>query len=298
MKSKIDQDIKNATDVLKEVMKDNLSLIAADIVKKVMRNYKKLIYSMRFNATKDITPMGLLRYKQELLTAMAVISADAVSQARKEVPKAKKVKFEEVIESIKLGEFENLPASMRIKLQAKADLLINTQLADLEKAIYFQYSSSVAGTEKLASTDAQIEAEIANKAEDYIDGASIEAGAGVTGANTINEARNAFFFEDDVLAEIEAFEFVNGDPVSPICQSLAGIIFAKDDPNIFLYQPPLHYRCKSYIVPILTLPDGTKIEDLSPRKVDGYSNEQVMKSLQFSESIKDCSCFSKEGTFF
>jgi len=242
MKPKIDQDIKDATETIKEVMKDNLSLIAEDIVKKVMRNYKKLIYSMRFNATKDITPIGLLRYKQELLTAMSVISAEAISQARSEVPKAKKVKLEEKLDSVKLGEFENLPAEIRRKLQAKADLIINTQLADLEKAIYFQYSSSVSGSEKLASTDAQIESEIALKAEDYIDGASIEAGAGVTGANTINEARNAFFFEDDVLEEIEAFEFVNGDPVSPICQSLTGTIFAKDDPNIFIYQQLIHFR--------------------------------------------------------
>ena len=70
------------------------------------------------------------------------------------------------------------------------------------------------------------------------------------------------------------------------------------DDESFVANGIVVHNCKSYIVPILILPDGAKIESLSPRKLDGYSNEQIIKSQQFSESIKDCSCFSKEGTFF
>jgi hypothetical protein len=48
------------------------------------------------------------------------------------------------------------------------------------------------------------------------------------------------------LDELESFTFMNGDPVSPICQDLEGTTCSIDDPNFARYSPPLHHNCKSY----------------------------------------------------
>jgi NAD+--asparagine ADP-ribosyltransferase len=81
-----------------------------------------------------------------------------------------------------------------------------------------------------------------------------------------------------VKEEIDAFEFVNGDPVSEVCQDLAGTVFDKDDPDLFRYTPPLHWNCKSYIRPILKGNLGNKtIEKLKP------SSKKIEETIQFTE---------------
>lgn len=258
------RDINEAGKAIRNVMMFNLGMIADDIIKKVLTNYKNLTPANRLKAIKDISPKGVRAYKKDLITAMAVIADNAIFNARLEVPMAKKIKLEEKIDSIKFKEdditviFDALPAAVKKRLRASSELLVNTQLADLEKAIYFQYASTLDGTESLAN----METDLTDKAFAYIDGVSVEAGAGVTGANVVNEARNAFFLDPDVLENIEAFKFMNGDPVSLICKSLAGIIFTAKDPNFFAYTPPLHYNAVLEGSKITTSRGDISIEDI------------------------------------
>ena len=244
----INKQIKKSKEEIQAVMQSNLAFIAENMINQIIKNANNLKPSQILNATKDIKPKGIAGYKSDLKATLAVVSSMALDQVRTEVPKASKVKLMENEERLLFGEFEQLPPDIRKRINNSNQLLIGTQISDLEKAIFFQFGSSVASEKPIK----EIEADMNEKAETYIMGNAIQAGAAVVSANVVNEARNAFFFDDKVLGEIEAFQFMNGDPVSAICNDLAGTIFDKNDPNHFRYTPPLHYNCKSWMRAILT----------------------------------------------
>lgn len=269
---KANKQIEKSTVAIKDVMQENLALIAESIIDQVMKNLKKSTPSNAINSTKNVKARGVNQYKSDLKAGMAVISSLALDQARSEVPSAKKVKLMENEERLLFGEFEELPSDIKKRINNANQLLIGTQIADLEKSIFFQFNSSLSAEKPVK----EIESDMTDKAESYITGNAINAGAAVTSANIVNEARNAFFFTKDVLDEIEAFQVMNDSPVSAICRELAGQIFPKNDPNHFRYTFPLHYRCKSWIRPILKLTKGMKVERLNPTKT-------AKASIQFFE---------------
>ena len=269
----IKKQIKVSKESIQDVMQMNLAKIAESMISQIIGRAKKLNPSQMLNATKDIKPKGIAAYKSDLKATLAVVSSDALDQARKEVPRAKNVKLMENEERLLFGEFEKLPADIRRRINNSNQLLIGTQIADLEKAIFFQFNSSVASDKPLK----EIEADLNEKAETYITGNAIQAGSAVVAANVVNEARNAFFFDKKTLEEIEAFQFMNGDPVSLICNDLDGLIFDKNDPNAFRYTPPLHYNCKSWIRPVLKLKKGQEIQKFKP------STKKIEDTIQFSD---------------
>lgn len=248
-------------------MANGLASIGDDLINQVRIAMKSLTSSNRLDALHGLSPSGVNQYKADLLDAMALVALDAIDNARKEVPKAKKVK-------LSIQNVDKLPAKLRDKIKTRNQLLVGKQVGDLQKVIEFAYAQN----EDTTDSDSLIIQDMKDSAVGFIEGTAIDAGASLTAANTINDAREAFFFDDEVLQEIDAFEFVNGDPVTPICQDLAGTIFAKDDPNMFRYTPPLHWNCKSYIQPILSGDLGKrKIEELKP------STAKLESQIQFSE---------------
>ena len=269
----ISKQIKESKESIQDVMQINLAKIAESMVSQIMKKANSLPKSQILNSTKDVKPNGQNQYKSELKSAIAVVSSDAIDQARSEVPAAKNVKLMENEERLLFGEFEKLPPDIRRRINSANTLLIGTQISDLEKAIFFQFNSSVASDKTMK----EIEFDMNEKAEAYITGPSITSGSTVVAANAVNEARNAFFFKDDVLDQIEAFQFMNGDPVSVICNDLEGIIFDKNDPNAFRFTPPLHFNCKSWIRPILKLKKGQEIEKFKP------STKEIEDTIQFSD---------------
>lgn len=267
---------------LKKVMTANLSKIAESMIAQIMKNLKNLSEANRLNAIKGVNPSGVSDYASALRSAMAVVAANSLKNVRKEIPKAKNVKLSEIEDTLFLGEFDDLPPDVRRKVQSQQQLLLDTQMADLQKAVNYQFNHSVDSTDSMDT----IQNDLESSAEDYISGAGIEAGAATVAAQVINETRNAFFDDPDVQEQIEAFEFVNGDPVSQICQDLAGTVFAVDDPNRFRYTPPLHFNCKSYIAPILSGNlDGRQITDLKP------STKEIEDTIQFAETVCGCGQF-------
>lgn len=278
--------IKEGKAALKEVMQLGLASIAVDLIDKVMRSARNSTPATILNSIKNVQLSGVSAYKNDLLTSMAIISNEALKQARKEVPRAAKIKLSETNyfdESIKFAQkkgtldtvlFNSLPINMRKALKITADLLVDTQISDLEKSIFFQFNSSAKATDSMK----QLEFEIKGAAEDFIEGNSISVGASSTAAGLVNDSRNAFFMDDDVLEEIDAFIFRNDIPITNICASLVGTVFAKDDPDMFKYTGPLHYNCDSWMEPILR-------GDLGNRKIEKLQSKYD-DDIQFSE----CGC--------
>tara|TARA_Y100001963_G_C6788573_1_gene454272 strand:- start:151 stop:1125 length:975 start_codon:yes stop_codon:yes gene_type:complete len=303
IRRELDRLLKDSEKGVLDVMQSNLAYMADSIINKVVAKESGLSESQKLDAVKGITASGLNEYKRELLDLLTVIAYETLRHTKKEVPKAKFKLSEDEIYSIKFVEsskvkklkgkdvknkkietmWKNLPPKVRRRIKLQQELLVKTQLSDLEKAIFFQYATSA--EQRLAIEE--IKKAMQENAEDFIDGPSVRAGAPLTAHQTIGEARSAFFVDPEVDKEIQAFEFINNYPVNrtPICEELNGTIFAKDDPNMFKFTPPLHWNCRSMIVPIL-------IGDLKGRKIKKLKIKKANeKYLQFSEKLKS---FSKD----
>lgn len=230
--------IKESTKALRELMKNGLNEIAANLINDIMKNYRNAIPSQQVNSTKGVDVRGLNKYKADIKEALAIIARESIDDAKKEIPGGKKIKFSGKENSMQFGELDNLPPEVLKRVLAQSNLLVGKQLDDLKNKIFFQFSSSQSSTD----SESTIENDLIEEATDFVEGVSVAAGAQVTSATIVNEARSAFFFQDDVLEEIEAFQFVNDSPVTAICTSLNGTIFSKNDPDIARYQPPLHFN--------------------------------------------------------
>lgn len=273
--------IKTDREVLLDYMKENLSKISDNMIQQVIGKYRNLPDSRRLDAIKNISPKGQQEYLSGIIDLLAGSSYRALQQARKEVPKKRKIRLTEHMDSMKLSEFDSLPPDVQKKLKARAQLLVDSQMGDLEKAIYFQYANSVDATD----SEALLVKDLASSAKDYVEGINVQGAAGSVIPAIVNEARNAFFFDSEVESEIESYTFVNGDPVSPICQALAGTVFAKDDPQLQEYWPPLHFNCKSYLSPNLVgknNPSVTEQDDSWNKDVGAAKNSINLEESSFA----------------
>lgn len=271
-KPNIKKQINEARDAIKEIMQENLAIISTQYIKDIINKARRSIDSQRIDAIKGIDFKNTLIYKQKLNEAFAIIAYDAIEQARKEVPKAK---------SVKLSEFTKLPKSLQKLIQTQSALIIESQLSGIKKDVSFQYTSSYNTTDSIDL----IEDDLTEAASDYVTGVSVITGSATTASQLINESRKAFFTDPEVMEELDAYEFVNGDPITEVCQDLNGTIFAKDDPQAFRYFPPLHYNCKSYVIPVLKGDlDGREIEKLKP------SNSKLDDQVQLGEHKHNCGC--------
>lgn len=272
---------------LASIMRDKLTMIADDMIGQVMSKSRRLTQSQKLQALKGLTPRGVLDYKDAIKTALSVMTLDALEHVRKEVPKAKNVKLCENLDSVQLAEFDKLPKALQRKIKNQTDLLVGKQIGDLQKIIEFAYTNAEEETDSMD----QIQSDLNDSAIAWLDSTSMDVGAELTSATVINSARSAFFFEADVLEQIEAFMFNNDDPVTPICADLAGTVFDKDEPSAEFW-PPLHWNCKSYITVVLV---GNLDSALKKSGQDGIeklkpSNADLEDDIQFSDKLhKRCS---------
>lgn len=254
-----------ASEELRELMQTELSDIAENYVRDIMAAYRRLPDSQRLDAVKKVSPRGVQVYRDALKEALTGFSTKAIAGARAEVPGKSGVALTSFEKGVSLGEFERLPKKTQRKIQSQTELLVGTQLADIEKFLFFQYVHSV---DSISGNEALLQQDLFDAAENYVEGASVSAAAGNTASVIINEARNAFFFDDQVLEGVASFTFTNNDPVSEICQDLNGSVFEADDPEAERYFPPLHHNCKSFLVPNLKGADEPDITGLKPSSKD------------------------------
>lgn len=273
--------IKQASEELSDVMRQGLSEIAASMIKQVMVAARQATPATMQNAIKDLSPTGAQDYKRIILELFGDLAWLSINMARKEIPGSKKVRLAE--------EFDDLPPALKKKLKVNADFLVSSQIDDLTKAISFGFLHNYDTTDSLNT----LESDIVEAAADWIEGNAVTAGSSVTAATIVSSARDEFFDTPEVFEEIEAFEFVNEDPVTPICTNLAGTVFAKDDPDRFRYTPPLHWNCKSWIRPILELgkKEITKLQPTTQAAIDSIQFDEAQSfALRLSEEFQKLDC--------
>ncbi len=247
-KAKTSKQIREARDIIADTMKANLTVIGENFISKVMKAYKNATDAQKPYAAKGLEASGFSAYKTEMLETLAFMADTALEDVKKEVPTKKKVKLNDWNEeAVALGEFDKLPKKIKKNVKDQVDLLMQTQKADLEKVVLYQFSSSAKSTDSFDT----IEYDLIEKVEDFINGPSIIGGSSAVAGKVINETRSAYFFEEEVLDEIEGFEILNDVPESPICEFIINKVYDKDDPNLGRIEPPLHYNCDSYMVAIL-----------------------------------------------
>ena len=260
--------INESAKMLRQIMQAGLTVISDEMIIGLSKGFDKTSAATELEPLKDVSSKGLRSYKSALKDAFTVIATRALKEVRTELPK--QVRLDE---SFKLAAYDLLPVKIRKQIEAQAELLSVTQFNDLKKEISFQYLSSAPSTDSMASLINDLQ----ESADSFAYGASVNAGSVTAAAQNVNNVRTEFLFEADSLEQIEAFEFVNGDPVSEICQNLAGTIFFKDDPESFQFFPPLHFNCKSYVRPLIKVPRGKEIQKLQP------STQKARDSIQFAE---------------
>ncbi|MHA1170061.1 MAG: hypothetical protein ACTSRU_19705, partial [Candidatus Hodarchaeales archaeon] len=147
--------------------------------------------------------------------------------------------------------------------QKQSDLISEDSLTDLKKRIDFSFSS----IETKSSDENVIRQAMEDEAAKFSGSNQVRV-KGTNGASLmVNEGREAFFFEPDVLDEISSFTFVNFSPKSAVCKQLAGTTFNTNDAESLRYTPPLHHNCKSYLrANLKSNPGSAKLEisTLSP----------------------------------
>ena len=275
--------IGTGSEELADLMRANVRFMANKLVTDLVDAWERLPDGQKPNAIKKVQAQGLVQYKGQLRNALYSVATRALNQVKNENPKINPVGFSEKFADIppikppKKSEIMKLPKRVREAIEANSGLIVDAQAADVEKAIFFQFGN----TEPTTDSAAMITQELTKKIDGLLTASS--AAAGLTAAKTVNETRHFFFFDEDVYKQIESFTFTNEDPVTEICTYLNGRVFRKDDAESWMYEPPLHYNCKSILV---------ANEDGSDAFKDAKKSEQGIvppKSLQDQVQLS-CGC--------
>ncbi len=276
-KAKVKEQIESSADLVAVAMRDEMQTRADAFITKLISAIKK---EKRDNWRKVIRNAPDLPqeadYLKKLKRALTETAGRAIAQARNEIPGGRKIEFCEKVRSrISLADaddaFSDLPKKVRELILTDPTIAAGAQFGTLRTKILLVASSAVDET-----TDPDvIERKLKDEVNKALTGAAVDSelsGAISTAATNLtskvyNTSRIEFFQTDEALEKIEAFQFVNTDPVSPICQDLNGRIFRKDDPEADQYLPPLHHNCKSFIVPVFEL-QGKQVSEFGLKPSD------------------------------
>lgn len=231
-----------------DLMRSSLTAIKDKLIADLLKAWESLPESSKADATRQVEVGGVTKYRTSLQSAMTALSIKSLNQVVEENKKIKTTKFDlrfadplAIQDGFKISDFKRLPKHVKKGLQAQADLLARAQAADLEKAVKFQYANSITSTDSIRTLGQDLE-EIALKEIAKVEGVAL-----TTASKLVNETRHFFFFDDDVLEQLESFTFRNPDPVTQICNDLVDRVFTKTDNEALRYEPPLHWNCKSYL---------------------------------------------------
>lgn len=259
--SRISTDIKKA-----------LEFSSAKYINDVMARYKQLPDNKKQNATSKTKIGGINNLKKDLKRSLTETVSLAIEMARKEVPTKKDIelsssekdmlrmteKFGDISE-VKLNDFSKLPTHVQVLLAKQADLISDDSLRELKKRVDFSFSSM-----EIKSADENIiKQAMEDESDKFITSNQVEIKGRNSAALVVNEGRDTFFFDDDVLGEIHSFTYMNSSPVSAICRELAGTTFKTNDAASLHYGPPNHHGCKSYLRANLKVSKGVELLDVS-----------------------------------
>lgn len=249
--------IGDAQDRVRAILKKHLKGSNEKLVDSIMAAYKNLPESQKLDAINGLRASASREFGSELKEELTQIALESTKTAAKEVPAKKKLAAAPIVKN-----FADLPKKIQKRILNQSRLLVETTLADLEKVVFLQFGDSIISTDSALLIAQDLE----EAGQTFTSGASVSAAGGNAASRLVNEARTAYFFDEQVLEEIESFTFVNGDPVSEICQDMAGQTCSKADVEAQRLFPPLHHNCKSYIIPNLVGAKGNP-------KVTGFSTK-------------------------
>jgi hypothetical protein len=277
--------IQNKADEVKDLMREKLNLIKDKMLVDIARYYKQLPESKKLKAITMVNVGYTRQFKDELKAALSSIASQALIAVRSEVPGKEKIKLknDDVIMkaldpegSFKFNDFSKLPPHVQLLLKLQTDMIVERQVKELSDIVGFQFMSSTTSTDSLEL----ILKDLSDAADRVISAQAIDAGATNAVSTLVNETRSSFFFDPEVLPEIQSFTFMNGDPVSEICKSLAGMTFTAVDAEALRYNPPLHHNCKSWIrANLVTTKNAPAVTGLPT------ISESAKKSITLAEKV-------------
>lgn len=236
---KISQD----SEIIKALIQENLEHARDNLLKIARMEWKRSSRKQRVKIATKLKSNYGNKFKTSLREELARIAFENRKAVFSELPK----KLSETFHlSAGEGYYGALPEAIKKIVETQAVLVSSSKVADLEKAISFQFASS-----QSSSDDVDVVLYDVKESADKLISGSTAGGAsvGVAAANVVstiaNETRMATFFEPDVLEQIESMTFTNVDPQSDVCKSLVGVTLPIGHPDIVRYGTPLHHNCKS-----------------------------------------------------
>lgn len=263
-------------EVIADDIREALQFSSAKYINDVMNRYKQLPKDKKQKATDKVIIGGASKLRKSLKSSLTTTATKSIAMARTEVPVKKDVelsnherdmirlseKYNDLPE-IKLNTFSKLPTYIQVLVAKQADLISEDSLADLKAKLDFSFSS----IETKSADENVIRQAMEDNARKFQESGSIVLKGTNASSLMVNEGRDAFFFEPDVLEEIHSFTFMNIAPKSAVCRDLAGTTFYTNDAESLRYTPPLHHNCKSYLRANLKTSKGVDqltISTLSP----------------------------------
>lgn len=252
------------------VMAENMKLRGNRLVSQMMEIWRNTPKAQRRKKVNQLKVPGKNEYKAIIGDMLADVYVQATKGVKKEL----------AVNGLKLAEeseIRNLPADSKAAGASQADLLVDSQDADLRKNLFFSFTSKA----DTLPTEAQMEANLSDVVKKYVEGASIRVAGPNAVANAVNLARNAVFQKKETLEKIESFIFTNPSPEAPICIQLTGRVFTKEEYIISDKLPPLHHNCNSWIkAQIIGRPENKPISPAG-LSIQGTSSqiEAIQKSI-------------------
>lgn len=254
------------------IMADQMRLRGVKLVSEMMSIWRNAQKSQRMEQVNRLKVPGKNEYKKIISSLLAEVYVQATAGVKKELSAGGLKLAEE-------SEIRNLPAESKAAGSSQADLITESQDADLRKNLFFSFTSKA----DTLPTEAQMNANLLNVVEKYVTGSSIKLAGPNAVANAVNLARNAVFQQKETLEKIESFIFQNPSPDAPICVELTGRVFTKEEYIISDKLPPLHHNCNSWIVAQVAGKVGNKPISPAGLSIQGTDKqiERIEKSITF-----------------
>ena len=271
--------IRNRSKGIHLLMETSLVSRTNAYLEKIESKFKKETNVAKRRKILEETPIpGRKDYRNKLRLEMALISEESTRRVLKEL-NMPNVKFDEFTDILKA-----VPFSMRDKLRADIEQIVNAQDEELNKRMFFTATQKLDTTD---SVDALIK-DMKEAAERYTTTSGV---LGVAATNAVsadvNSTRNAVFQTPEVFEQIESFVIVNPSPEAPICKNLTGRVFTKEEYKT-ADLPPWHHRCESTVRAQLI---GQKsIKPVNPIGLTPTGTEdqvaRIVKSKTFDEGTR------------
>lgn len=249
-----EQSQKKIRDTFKKHLSKNFDELVEKLVKKAQEKGQRKYQGIR----------GLMRGpSSEYINEVQELIAEEVTKGVNAFP--------EFSEQLKFSEFKKLPTQIREKLRNRARIQIESQFEEIEKQLTLQYMNSIDSTDSIN----QIAKDLTDTKERVLSPGLLEVGAAALANDTITSA-----VLDTLEDQVESWTFIAeiDEATSEICRSLNMRTFEAGDPDIKRFRPPLHFNCRSVLVPNKKEWKGNPPIDQGPLAL----SKKALESIKFS----------------